>query len=1035
MRPRNAHAVLSARKAASSRLPGSRQTLKIFRSKRKMTFGINKEEMIMKKTIKLLSILAIAAIAFSCTKEADLTENKTENQTQEESGGTQQDPGTPAVDGKVLTSFGVELVPTRVSVDAELGTTAIEAGDEVLVFVDGSNYAIYTYDTDAAAFVIKEGENAVTLDAPASVYYPAVSFTASETYVSFKMPSACGIEADGDLGAINPMAGKIVEDSGSYSVTLTSIASILRVKVTADVKINGVRLDYGDANKFAANADFKVDPSSFEMEFTTAGDQSYQTVSLATPAEQADVLFLIPTVALPDGLSVTANLAGNHNGGINSFTVTNGSTAARSGNVISTMSFYAGLFSGGAGTAADPYKIATARDFKDLSKYCSGGYRDAEGFRAADFLAATYLQIADIEFAKTGTATIATVGTYNTAAFTGTYNGDGKTLSRFEIAKTNDNCTGLFAYMDGATIKNVKIANSIVNGGDASGILGGRAINATAIDNCDVSNSTVYGSNAVGGVVAHLSGTSTIQNCDINNIEIVTTDQVSTNPNNQGGIVGYTASTGIINSCTTSGYLKFTNDDLRGTGQNRGGIVGRKNNSGDVKNCTNNADIESKVYSVGGIIGLVDKAASLSAVKNTGKVSGKYNVGGIIGRKTLGNIYSAVVNTGEVSGEYNVGGLVGWQDAGPIHSNMGATFGNTNNQVKNEGPVKATGKNGNGYTCAGGLIGRMDAGTLGQNNAYNQAVNTGDVTANGGGGAVGGLVGYLMGGTIKHCLSNATVVNNGGSTGGAVGYLYKGTVANSTAKGKVKGASNVGGFIGEFQANDDSYVVNCLASATTITTANAANVGVGGFVGYVRNAVADKIATIANCVVWDNLIKAPNEKNEASNKVRAGGFAGVQNSVTNKPNSVIRNCYFQGEPGHVGYGGGEDDDTFTHFAGTSGTVIATFVGYAAGTLNDIYGLGTVRSGGSPVVSNVTSVGANFIHGTATNENAITLSNDKGTVAAGAKTFGEVLSQAADGDTIGGIALSSWTSYTGTDGWTYYYPSILDQLGSDAFYKK
>ncbi|MBP5374211.1 MAG: hypothetical protein J6Y31_04765 [Bacteroidales bacterium] len=987
----------------------------------------------MKKTMKLFGILAITAIAFSCSKEADVAVNA---QTQAESGDTEQnqDPVTPAVDGKVLTSFGVELEPTRVTVGIEDGATSIEGGDEVLVFVDGSNYATYVYDTDAAAFVIKENETPVTLDSPASVFYPANLFSYKNASVCFTMPNPCGIEADGDLGAINPMAGKITEESGSYTVTLTSIASILRVKVTADVNINGVKLDYGTGYDYAALADFRVDASSFTMEFAASGNKTYETVNLDTPSTSADVLFLIPTVELPAGLSVTANLAANHNGGIDSFTVTNSSTAARKSNVISSMSFYAGLFSGGAGTAADPYKIATARDFKDISKYCSNGYRDADGFRAADFLAANYLQLADIEFAKTGTATIATIGTYNTAAFSGTYNGDGKTLSRFEIAKTNDSSTGLFEYLSEATIKNVKIANSVVNGGDASGILGGRVIGATTVDNCDVSNSTVYGSNAVGGVVAHISGSTTVQNCDVENIEIITTDQMTSTPNNQGGVIGYSATSGAIKSCTASGTVTFTNDDLRPNGQNRGGIIGRQNNTGVIQSCTNNATVTSNAFCVGGVIGLIDKASNISITKNNGNVSGKYNVGGIIGQKTNGNIYSAVVNTGEISGEYNVGGLVGYQTGGPIHSNMGATFGNTNNQVKNEGTVKATGKNGNGYTCAGGLIGRMDAGTLGQNNAYNQAVNTGDVTANGGGGAVGGLVGYLMGGTIKHCLSNATVVNNGGSTGGAVGYMYKGTVANSTAKGKVKGASNVGGFIGEFQANDDSYVVNCLASATTITTANAANVGVGGFVGYVRNAVADKIATIANCVVWDNLIKAPNEKNEASNKVRAGGFAGVQNSVTNKPNSVIRNCYFQGEPGHVGYGGGEDDDTFTHFAGTSGTVIATFVGYANGTLSDVYGLGTVRSGGSPVVSNVTSVGANFIHGTAKNENDITLSNSKGTVAAGTKTFGEVLSQAADGDTIGGIALSSWTSYT-ADGWTYYYPSILGQLGSDAFYKK
>ena len=165
----------------------------------------------MKKITKIFLFAVAAAVVFSCAKENQTSDIFPEG----------NNPGraiVPAVDGGTLTSFRYTLegASTKVTVNLGDGVTAIENGDEVLVYVGEDNKAIYVYDGANTQFNLKSDETAVVLSGEAGVFYPADEFEAG-TSVKFVMPSA--IEATGDFGAINPMAGMIEGEAGSYKVS------------------------------------------------------------------------------------------------------------------------------------------------------------------------------------------------------------------------------------------------------------------------------------------------------------------------------------------------------------------------------------------------------------------------------------------------------------------------------------------------------------------------------------------------------------------------------------------------------------------------------------------------------------------------------------------------------------------------------------------------------------------------------------------------------------------------------------------------
>lgn len=565
----------------------------------------------MKKTMKFIGLIAMAALLFSCEKRVD-TETVIVDTTPDEA----------AVDGSLLKSFGATFEnQTKVSVNIETGDTSLEIGDVALVFVSSTNYAEYKFD--GTAFV-PNGATAVELSATASVYYPRKEFVVEGETVKFVMPG--GIKASESLGAIAPMAGVITENEGKYSVEFKNLASILRVKVTADVNITSVMLSFGESRKYAQNAKFIVNAVNSTMEFSDASGASGTTVSLNPVAKEADVIFLLPTIALPEGLEVTANLTEDNNGGATSHTVTNASTSAPVRNSISKMSFYAGLFSGGAGTSEDPYKIATARDFRNLIKYskegCSQYYKNA-----SVFLGANYLQTADIDFKNVQMAPIGD----SDNQFTGTYDGNNKELQSVNISETGA-FAGIFAYVNGsASIKDLTVSGKITK-------------TETTDNSC------------VGGIAGIVRGAASVSGCT-NNATITSSATYT------GGIVGrlyQSTSSTAISGCTNNGTVTSTAPIV-------GGIVGQQINGGNITECVNTGTVSGTSY-VGGIAGDMGIAGSapsalsfISFCRNNATINASANCsGGIAGRIINGSVVSSCFAKGTVSSEsYDVGGIAG----------------------------------------------------------------------------------------------------------------------------------------------------------------------------------------------------------------------------------------------------------------------------------------------------------------------------------------------------------------------------------------
>ena len=756
----------------------------------------------MKKTLNFFAIATICMIAFSCTKE------ESNNPVSEKDQAAVEEQVVPAVDGNLLTSFGLSFendsdAPlTSVSVNIESGVTAIEDGDEVLVFVDKDNHAVYTYDSASSKFVLKGGESAVALTGTASVFYPENEYEIVGTGVKFTMPAS--IEASGDFGAINPMVGQISGSVGAYTVELQNLISVLKVHVEADVNINSVALEYGSGLNYASDSRYYINPSNLVMDYSDASATTSETCALATPAKSAEVLFMLPTLALTNGLTITANLA---EAPISRSLSKSAYKPER--NKISSM-YFAAFFSGGRGTEASPYRIADARDFKNIQKFIASGLNE---HNSEHFQQAHYIQTANIDF---NNEVLTPIGVYNAdyanaLPFQGVYNGNGKTLSRFQVSGDKDGSTGLFEYVDGATLQNIAIGTCSVTGTNTTGILTGRCIGNTTIENCSLTGGQVQGCNSV-GFIAHTVGNTLVKNCTVSNLTVITAVSGENNANNQGGVVGFAGGASKIESCSTSGNIQFTGTV---SGVARGGIVGKFDSTGEIKGCTNGAEISSLLVNY---------------------------TGGIAGQLTKGTI-TECVNTGDVTGLGYVGGITGAM----LPASSTCVFVN---KCRVDAAIKGTGT-ANTEACVGGIVGSMQNGVLNTCFAKGSVENTWYDT--------GGIVGQIY-------ANGASAVYNRP-------YVFDCIAANDVKCTRTSGSSNIGGVVGRINRNSsytDQYtaVDNCIGLNQTIT---ATIQYAGAFVGNVNaSATNNDRVRVRNCIsLVDN---SHLQVNTSANYT--GGFAG-----------------------------------------------------------------------------------------------------------------------------------------------------------------
>lgn len=260
----------------------------------------------------------------------------------------------------------------------------------------------------------------------------------------------------------------------------------------------------------------------------------------------------------------------------------------------------------GKGTAEAPYLIATEADLIAFRDKVNGGESGASAKLTSD-IALTNLWSSII-------------GTLDTP-FTGTFDGDGHTISNF-APQYYSPVAAMFACNSG-TIQNLTVdtngPNYYIMGSDYAAAI--CAVNRGTIQNC-TSKGYIYGFNDktfVGGIAAVNFGT--IADC---------TNEASIGGSGAdacgGGIAGVSAE-GTVTNCTNTGSIDMADSFVQVTELCSGGIVGL-NYKSTIDRCTNRGSVSSAstLSYIGGVAGLnngiVRSSLNTAAVSKTGLSGG-----------------------------------------------------------------------------------------------------------------------------------------------------------------------------------------------------------------------------------------------------------------------------------------------------------------------------------------------------------------------------------------------------------------------------
>jgi hypothetical protein len=320
-------------------------------------------------------------------------------------------------------------------------------------------------------------------------------------------------------------------------------------------------------------------------------------------------------------------------------------------------------YSGGSGTADDPYRISTVADWYELIG------------SPADWRKQLILTN-DLDFSGVGLSPVASYY----GLFSGVFDGNGHVLRNTVINQPFNDYVGLFGSI-GPTgqIRNLGVENIAVTGNSGVGGLCGtngfwpKINSGGTITNCYVTGS-VSGKSSVGGLCGDNLGTITYSHT-FNKVIPSVSDLEG-----YGGLCG--RNQGTIRNCYTTGDIAgiFLSGRLGGlcgltmngliqdcfatgtvTGgavsHNLGGLCGEA--SGTIRNCYAIGTVRggSSSYNLGGLCG-ENFASLISDCYATGPVSGWDSIGGLIGNSYLGCILHCY-STGTLTGPYNVGGLCG----------------------------------------------------------------------------------------------------------------------------------------------------------------------------------------------------------------------------------------------------------------------------------------------------------------------------------------------------------------------------------------
>ncbi len=263
-----------------------------------------------------------------------------------------------------------------------------------------------------------------------------------------------------------------------------------------------------------------------------------------------------------------------------------------------------GDFAGGSGTEADPWKIGNWHHLNNVRNHLDAYFKLINDLNEQSVGYAVYNTDA-------GWEPIGTSG----SRFTGTFDGDGHTISGLFINRPGENGIGLFGYTNNAAIKNLGLVDFDVTGNDNVGGLVG------------VNHGNITSSHTMGNVTGQ---------------EVV------------GGLVGYNDGTIENSYATVSVEGKYY----------AGGLIGR--NIGDI--------LDS--YATGSVTGrdAVNLSTGGLAGYNDGTIENSYATGNVTGRGGVGIYFGGLVGVNSsdstINNSYATGSVDG-NGRGLIGNNMG----------------------------------------------------------------------------------------------------------------------------------------------------------------------------------------------------------------------------------------------------------------------------------------------------------------------------------------------------------------------------
>lgn len=587
------------------------------------------------------------------------------------------------------------------------------------------------------------------------------------------------------------------------------------------------------------------------------------------------------------------------------------------------------VLGGGKGSAADPFRITSADDYKTLLSLSSGTVPDE--LKKYAFETASYILADDIDFTASKDTLLPLFGT-EAKPFKGSFDGNNKTIRGLAVrrdADSDDAATGMFGYlgqgamvknlvldklwvktcyllcggvagkMTGATVDNVSITGGKVED-TANGSGDGSFIRSTANVNAGATYETIYKTahSVLGGIAGSME-TSTVRNCSVAATVYGSTRCI-------GGIVGSMLGSGnLVTGCTlAANSLVHTSQTFAG------GISSSIRSGSTISNCTVKGLVECSYSYAGGIVaegeGGTITDCTLDGMSVALLKDGSNYVGGVIsyGRNgeftisgcTLRN--SAVYCTGTFSG-----GVCGKLDSKATIKDCHVL---ANSQIK-------VGKYG-----AGGIAGQLNIGSIENCSLENSTVQTfGFYSSNAAQSQrTGGIAAYINGGVVvKDCVTSGSTVEtlnfvgtanaDGNEAGGIVGLVSTGSILNcKVLDTKINtGGIKCGGIAAAATAN--ARIENCYVDEKTqLESIKNCN---GGILGWFQTQGSGNSIIISNCVV----------KCKQTSPTAVGAMVGYADAKATGSKVIIINCAAIG--GEIIATNTASDDNCGGMIGMSGT--------------------------------------------------------------------------------------------------------------------